>query len=69
MENSLWFIVSVEIIVWLAHVLAFTAIDLVANALRPEEMKRTFGLSLRHGANWGTGIYILMEVLGYFDLV
>ena len=69
MENSLWFTVSVEVIVWLAHVCAFTAIDLVANAQRPEEMRKTFELSLRHGSYWGTGIYILMELLGYFDLV
>jgi len=69
MESSLWFTVSVEVIVWLAHVFAFTAIDLVGNALRTGEMKKTFTLSLRHGSYAGTGIYIFMEVLGYFDLV
>jgi hypothetical protein len=69
MESSLWFTVSVEVIVWLAHVFAFTALELVGNALRPGEMKKTFTLSLRHGSYAGTGIYIFIEVLGYFDLV
>ena len=45
MESSLWFTVSVEVIVWLAHVFAFTAIDLVGNALRTGEMKKTFTLT------------------------
>ena len=69
MESSLWFTVSVKVIVCLAHVFAFTAIDLVGNALRTGEMKKTFTLSLRHGSYAGTAIYIFTEVLGYFDLV
>lgn len=69
MESSLWFAVSVEILVWLAHVLFCLGVALAANLLEPEESKKSLTWNLRYASYWGTGLYIAMEVLGHFDLV
>ena len=61
MEDPLWLIIAVKVLVWALYVLACFAIDFFFGVAKEKR--------LRSALMWGTGIWVANQLLSYFDLV